>query len=214
MKYVVPSVDLNFNQTQLVKKIRSSKDIGLFGVKGVGKTTILSMIGFIRWYFNDVDVYSNIPLSYPYYFIESLEDFDEICVDGRNKIFIGDDFDYWFESRGYSSKVNKQLNEILMFFGKKSTSLVYSAKREMAIDKSLRESTVEFWELELCQRVVHPDPVKNRLLKQYMNFLFVLVNRYDRNLAELPSYRIQNLHQICQLFDTRHMISKINNPTT
>lgn len=194
---------------KLVKLKRQSKDIGLFGKKGVGKTTLLVLKSFMEFMLYDAQVYSNFNLGFPHVRIKSLKDFDRIPNDDKRKVFLGDDFEFWFNSRNVSSKLNKDLVDVLLNWGKKNVSLVYSAKREMAIDKSLRESTIEFWELNLKQTIYNKDVTKNNILKKYLNFLYIEVERYDQNLDGLPSFRIKNLQHIVPLFDTKEIIDNI-----
>lgn len=194
----------------LVPVRRTTKDIGLFGKKGVGKTTILTLLALIENYCFGTEIYSNYNLRIPYIKINNLEDFDRITTDKNRKVFLGDDFEYWFNSRSSHSKKNIQLNDVLLFWGKKNCSLVYTSKRELAIDKSIRESTMEFWELELKPIFRHPNKYCNRVLWNYLNFLYIYVTRFDHNLNELKPFKIYNLHKIVPYFDTSEIIEDIS----
>lgn len=157
----------------------------------------------------DTQIYSNYGLNFPHKRVRSLKEFDNIPNDDKRKIFLGDDFEYWFNSRSTGSIKNKSLTDILLFFGKKNISLTYVSKREMAIDKSLRESTMEFWDIKLKQKYIHPDKNKNNILKNYLNFLYIQIERYDDNLDPLPTFRINNLQYITPLFNTKEIIQDL-----
>ena len=194
---------------KLIPLIRQSKDIGIFGKKGVGKTTILSLLGFLEWYFYNTVIYSNFHVNYPHIRVRNRSDFDKIPNDNRRKKFLGDDFEFWFSSYESINKKTKHLNEVILNWGKKNTSLTYTAKREMGIQKSLRESTIEFWELSLKPLYKHPDAIKNNELKGYLNFLYIYVSRFDENIDPLPSYKIKNLDKMAILFNTKEIIEEL-----
>ena len=56
----------------LIKLNRFTKDIGVFGKKGIGKTLLISGIGFLRNKLYGDTIFSNYPLSYDHYFINNL----------------------------------------------------------------------------------------------------------------------------------------------
>lgn len=192
----------------LVEVARTSKDICLMGNKGVGKTTVLTLLGFLNWYIFDAEVYSNYVLTFPHILIDSFEEFDKISFSDSKKVYLGDDFEYWFHSRNWKKNIN--LSEVLLFWGKKSCSLIYSTKRPMAIDVSLRDSTVEFWDVSLRQRVYNKDKFKNEFLKKYLNFLMIECLRLNSDLDDLGTLRIKDLVAVSRLFDTKGMVNKLD----
>ena len=197
----------NIDFSSLVKVNRSVKDIGLFGRKGIGKTTVLSLIGFIN-FLNNADVYSSYHLNFPHILIKDFNDFEKIRFDGKKKVFLGDDFEGWFHKRNFSKALNKDMNEILLNWGKKNCSLIYSCKN-LDVDKAIRDNTTEFWNIILKQKYYHPDKKKNDILKSYLNFLYIEIERYDLYFERLPSIYIYNLDLITQLFSTKEIVKKL-----
>jgi len=198
-----------------LKLNRVTKDIGLFGKKGVGKTTILVLLAYLENKYYGTKIYTNIKgLKIPNVYIDNIDDLDKVKNDEK-KIFIGDDFERWFFSRNAGSKKNLQLLQLLLDWGKYSCSLYYSAKREMSIDIGLRESTIEFWEVELRQRIFSNsgskeiDKLNNVILRKYADFLYIKINRFDENLNDLPCYRIFNLKHIFSHFDTKTIVKQL-----
>lgn len=200
---------------------RVSKDIGIFGKKGVGKTIVLSWLGYIEYKFYNSIVFSNYSLNYPHVFLgRSIENYDIIYEFSPRvpKILLLDDAESVLFSRDYGTKVSKELlNEILLNLGKYNCSVVYTAKREFAIDIGLRESTCEFWELELkpIYKYIEPganaelEKYYNYLLSKYLNLLYIEIMRFDEYFEELPVYRIFNLDKICNLYSTFEKVEKV-----
>ena len=191
---------------KLVKVRRSSKDIGLFGKKGSGKSTLLSILGFLH-YMVGTEVYTNYDVNFPHIEVHRLIDLMNIPFDQKRKVFLGDDFDFWFQSRSASSSVNRSLNDILMFWGKNNLSLIYTAKRPMAIDIGLRESTSEFWDVQLSMNDKKDSDLPNK--KEYMNYLMLYIDRFDDQFDYIGNLRIYNLDKIIGLFDTSHKVTDI-----
>lgn len=129
------------------------------------------------------------------------------------KIFLGDDFERWFSSKTAKSKINKELNDILLDWGKINCSIYYTAKRSMAILIDLRENTSEFWFPELYLTYESKDEKINNQLKNYLNFLEINVTRYDENIEELPSLTFTNLQNYVYLFDTTTQVQPIQEGT-
>ena len=196
--------------SKLVKLKRQSYDIGLFGKKSTGKTLILSFLGYLK-YKQGATIYSNYPLNIPHKYINTLQDLNEIYKENPNKvkIFLGDDFERCFNSRNTRGQINKELNDILLDWGKINCSLYYTAKRSMAIDIGLRDSTSEFWFPELKQGYKSENPNINKQLKDYLNFLYINITRFDENLDTLPSIRVFRLQNIVPIFDTQTIITPI-----
>ena len=187
-----------------VKIKRQSYDIGIFGKKGCGKTILLSFIGFLKKKQGFI-VFSNYPLKYNHIIINDLKDFNKIYEYDKNvqKVFLGDDFEKWFHSRLSKSKLNVEINDILLDWGKMNCSLIYTAKRSMAIDIGLRDSTCEFWFPEL------KPIINNNILYDYLNFLKIIITRYDENLESLPQITIKGLQYLSQLYDTQQIVNPI-----
>lgn len=192
---------------------RKTYHVGLFGKQGEGKTTVISLLGFMHRVLNGAVVFSNYPLGFPHVLIDSLEGLGSIYNYDPNvpKVFCGDDFERWFNARANRSKINKELGDILLDWGKISCSLIYSAKRNQIIDIGLRDATCEFWypELNLAYCCVD-NPLLNKRLKDYLDFLEIVIYRFDENLDELPSIVVGDLVRISKLFDTQTTVSPLH----
>lgn len=203
---------------QLTRLLRTSRDVSVAGKKGVGKTQILSLVGFLYWILNDAVVFSNYDsLIYPHVYIPSIEMAYKIFQYPKEvpKIFLGDDFERWAFSRMSNNAQNIEfLNDILLDWGKWNCSLYHSAKRQKAIDIGLRESDCEFWELELKPLFVSntgdpkQDSKNNEIMRQYLNFLYIKINRFDEYLNPMIPIKVKNLENICKLYDTHEVVLK------
>lgn len=196
----------------LLELNRVTKDIGIFGKKGSFKTTILSLIGYLENRYYGTDIYSNMNLNFPHEKIGSIGKLKEIPKTSKRKMYIGDDFENWFFSRMSGSKKSIALSEILLNWGKINCGLHYSAKREMAIDVGLRESTVEFWEIEVKTFIRCPNAHDHNKIIKYADFLYLKINRIDDNLNELKPLYVFYLKEILEkgLFDTFEIIENVS----
>lgn len=203
---------------ELVEISRKTKDISISGRKGEGKTIILSLIGFMYWYYFDYIIFSNYDsLIYPHIYIPTIfESYKVLDLDKRKpKLFLGDDFERWIFSRLSSNKENIEfVNDILLDWGKANTSLIHTQKRSGAVDIGLRESDSEFWNCELKLKYISNtgnreiDTKNNYILSKYMNFLQIEITRFDENMEELQPLIIDNLHIISKLYDTFEVVRK------
>lgn len=196
----------------LIKLKRNTYDIGIFGKKGCGKSVLLALLGYIR-FLQGYMIFSNMPLKYPYIYVDNIETINMIYKINPDikKIFIGDDFELWFNSK-IKNIVKQQLTDIMINWGKVNCSLYYSGKRSMAIAIELRQNTCEFWFPELLLKYIVNTKNKrfneymNYKLSQYLNFLNIKVTRFDENIEKLPSILITDLIKIVKLYDTQIMI--------
>lgn len=199
---------------KLVPLIRSSYDIGLIGRKGVGKTFLLTIVGYWKQR-RGYQIFTNYPVNYPHTMINNIQDFEKILkIDKKKpKVFLGDDFERWFHSRSTKTNLNIELNEILLDFGKVSCSTYFSQKRSMAIDIGLRDSSSEWWIPSLELMYVTNDKNLNNKLKKYLNFLCIHVDRCDDTLKTIDSFKIGNLPYLSTLYDTQAIIEPVKKTT-
>lgn len=193
---------------KLIKLKRYGKDTCITGKKNCGKTTILTMIGLMNKCIYDCDIYTNYPVNYEHIMIDDIEDIKKIPNDDKRKIFLGDDFELYLPSESKSKNI-KELKEILLNFGKKNIFLYYAIKRELNIQKSLRESTSEFWDITLKKWLYNDNDYNNDKLKKYANFLYINVDRFDENIDYIDSFRIYNIDKIFRYFDTKYIIKPL-----
>jgi hypothetical protein len=194
---------------KLIEIKRTSQDIGIFAKKNRGKTLTLSILAYLDQ-LNGTKIYSNYHLNFEHTYIDSIDKLDKIKQDKNSKKrFIGDDFERWFHSRKATSKSNLELNDILLDWGKIKCSCSYSAKRLMAIDLGLRDSTDEFWNIILEQYITHKDPKINRLMAKYINFLRIKIEKYDSDGNLIQTVYIKNLQNWIKLFDTTEIIKDL-----
>lgn len=196
----------------MTKLRRGSRDIGIFGQKNVGKSTLLNALGYMRFKQGYMIMTNQESLNFPHTYISSLGDLREILKLDKNipKIFLGDDFELWVNSRLYYKKQAIDINNIIIFFGKANCSLYYTGKRLMSIDIALRNSTDVFIELE---RLICPYIVKDPVLQDYLqsNYEYLLINgiMYDHNLEPVKDIFMGNLAKTFRLFDTQEYIKEV-----
>lgn len=98
---------------ELIPIKRKSFTIAFLGNKGVGKTLLMTLLGYM-YYLKGYIIFSNYPVKFKHILIDSLKDFQNIydLYDMNiKKLFIGDDFERWFNSRNYKSKINIEIDE-------------------------------------------------------------------------------------------------------
>lgn len=166
----------------------------------------------VQAYLNGYDIFANYHLKgIPYVFIDCMDDLSKpIELDhGQRKVFLCDDIEYWFNSRMYKSDINREISKITLLYGKVSCSTIWSAKRGMALDNSLREITDYFCEVDLelafrsCDKRVDDD------LHRWLNYLRIVVPVLDNcgNLVDMKY--LYNLDVWARFYDTREFIRDI-----
>jgi hypothetical protein len=194
-----------------VKLIRTSYDIGIFGKKSAGKTILMSYLGYLHYKIYGSLIFSNYHVNYPHIRIRSIEDLNHIYDYNIRlpKVFLGDDCERWFNSRTSLRKINKELNEILLDWGKINCSLIYTAKRIMAMDIALRDGTCEFVFPELMLKWVSDDDDLNSLMVGYLNFLKLRCIRFNDDFEVLPDIEYYDLVGMSKLYNTVEKVDKI-----
>ncbi|HEY0090430.1 MAG TPA: hypothetical protein VGB37_16390 [Candidatus Lokiarchaeia archaeon] len=199
----------------LIKLNRPTKDIGIFGSKGSFKTTVAVLIAYLENTFYGTTIFSNIEdLNFPHIYVKTIKEAKEMITGENRKLFVGDDFERWFYSRNW--KKNLELTDVLLDWGKYYTSIIYNGKRMGSIDIGLIEGTTEFWynEPKLYIRSntgnSKTDEFNNNILKDYANFLYIKILRWNNNFMELPSIRIYNIQEIFKLFSTHEIVKEVS----
>lgn len=199
------------NDIGFTRIIRNSYDIGIFGKKSAGKTLYMSYLGYLNYKLFDSIVFSNYWVNFPHVFVDNIEDLNKIYdypIEKR-KVFLGDDFERWFNSRTSMQKINKELTEILLDWGKINCSLIYTVKRLFAIDISLRAGTCEYCFPQLEVKYSSDSVELNGIMSNYLDFLQLRVIRYDEDYNELPDLLVSNLVDIGRLYRTTEQVTKI-----
>lgn len=190
----------------MLKLKRKSKNVGLIGRQSRGKSTFQAWYAYMK-YLEGVLVISNTKYRFPHVYIDSLNDIENIKIMfpiDLPKLFIGDDLEFWFNSRGYKTKTNLKLNDILIFWGKINCSIMYSSKRGN-VDIGLRDITDEFYWLDLIQYKGFNIPEGY----EYLDNLAIRLEGIDSEGLELAPKYLINLHKWVQLFDTQDMLSSL-----
>lgn len=179
---------------------RKSFDIGIFGPKNRGKTMLMVSLLKKRLDAGHI-IISNLPLEFEHIYIDSLAKFK--CI--RNlpidqpKTFAGDDFERWALSRQSSSNID--LNSICLDFGKLNTSLIFTAKRPMAIDISLRNQCDLYYFVELVSLDGSNDLFLEKLGIRYQ--IFDYEGRY------LGNKTLINLTKYANMYNTQYLVSEL-----
>jgi len=114
--------------------------VGILGKQGMGKTMLMTYYGIQE---NNVGkrIFSNYHLNgIDYTPIVSLNDLENM----RNGVFLGDELWLWIWSRISMSKINKEINKIVMLNRKRNVSIYYTAQLSRSVDVMLREVTDYF----------------------------------------------------------------------
>jgi len=169
----------------------------------------MTYLGYLNYKLFDAVVFSNYWVNFPHVLVDNVEDLKYIYEYPilRRKVFLGDDFERWFNSRTSLTKINKELTEILLDWGKINCSLIYTVKRLMAIDLSLRSGTCEYAFPQLEVRYRSDNDKLNKTMKNYLDFLQLRVIRFDEDYNELPDLIIYNLKDVSKLY---HTIEKVD----
>lgn len=168
---------------------RSSNDFCFYGPKGSGKTIAMSYFA-LYFYLKGIPICSNYHLNLPHRFISSLDEVAEM----RDCVFLGDDFEKWGSSKFLTNREKKMLLECTLNFGKNNIIFIWSCKRPLEIDKTLRASSVDYF--VKCSMVLKYEP------KSYDDYLNM--SRYlDAHIIQMEVYNSidLSLDRVCYLDD-------------
>lgn len=197
--------------------LRKSSDTGIFGNKSMGKTMTMTFIGLV-YYFMDYLVFSNYTVKYPHIRIDSLTSFDLVrkYPQSKKKVILMEDFERWVNSRNVKEKKNYDINSICIDNGKNNASIVYTSKRPMAVDISLRDTVDVAIETEPIL------PVRcntgNKVLDRYVNnlwsddleMIWIKIKAFDNNLDPIgdnPFY-LTNPVFVGSLYNTQEILEE------
>lgn len=190
-----------------VLRSRSSNIICFYGVPGSGKTIAMSYFG-LYFYLRGRDVLSNYHLVYPHKMIENLDDLDN----SANCVGLFDDFEFIGSSKFLKSSEKKDLLQISLMFSKRGISpVMYSVKRPMECDKTLRSLTDYFVHCSLELKYIPHDEEEFDYLSKYLDAHRIRLDVYNANdlsVVERVVY-IDDLDVYSCLYDTREEVSKL-----
>lgn len=185
---------------------RISYDFCFYGAKGSGKT--IAMCYFALFFFlKGYTICANFDLSIPYIRIRNLEDIKQM----KNCVFLGDDFEAWASSKFLTNKDKKELLECTLNFGKRNIIFIWSCKRPLEIDKTLRATSIDYF--VKCKMLLKNSPVTYKNYIEDSKFL-------DAHLIEMEVYNsinlkldrvvyLDNLDVWCKLYRTEEEIQQL-----
>jgi len=195
----------------MTKLNRVSLDICLHGGKGKGKSQAETYYLF-RHYINGGLVASNMDLFFPIYpgtykpiKLDSMEKIRNIY----NALIVLVDLERCLSSRRWKSKENEEVMEIILNWGKRRNSLIWSAKRPQNVDNLLRDTTDYWGECSLVPnfKALNIDDFDNRASDN--KNLLVKIDFIDFNGNELHTQYIGNLELYCKFYSTYEEISQL-----
>ena len=174
------SLKIKQNQRFNIPIKRNSYDFCFYGGKGSGKTIAMTYYGFIE-YLNGKKVYSNYKLEYPHIRIKNIEEIKNM----QKGCALFDDIEAWSSSKFISNKDKKDLLECILNFGKKSiTPFIWSCKRPLEIDKTLRGCGIDYF--VKCNMLLKETPKDDIEYKEFSKYL-------DAHVIEMNIFRADDL---------------------
>lgn len=185
-----------------------SHDFCFYGAKGSGKTIVLSYYAFLC-YLKGMKVCSNYHLSFPHVFVSSISQLRDM----RDCVFVGDDFEAWASSKFFSNSDKKDLLECTLNFRKRNVSpFLWSCKRPLEIDKTLRASSIDFFcRCSLKLKVVPDDIVDYEFVSGFLDSHVVEVEVFSALDLKLKKVVVlDHLDLWVELFDTKEEIAHLD----
>ena len=170
--------------------------IGILGLQGTGKTMLMTYYAY-QEFKRGRTIYSNYHLKgIDYIPVNTLSDIEKM----RNGVFLGDELWLWVFSRTSQSKLNKEINKIIMLNRKRDMDIYYTAQRYMSVDVMLRSVTNYF---------IYP------FLKKVNNVWKLGYSIYNEIGLLLVTYVIRKpIEYWGQFYDTTEEISSLNSNKT
>lgn len=107
---------------------------GIVGKQGKGKTWLMTYLGYNEHINHNRPIYSNYSLKFPYTPISSIAGLQSV----RNGVLLLDEFWLWLRSRLAMSKLNQEINKVIMLNRKRNVSIIFTAQHPMFVDADLR----------------------------------------------------------------------------
>jgi Holliday junction resolvase - archaeal type len=168
----------------------------ILGVQGKGKTMLMTYYG-TREHDRGRRIFSNYHLEkIDYIPVSTLNDLEHM----RNGVFLGDELWLWLFSRTAQSRINKEINKIVMLNRKRDVDIYYTAQRFGSVDIMLRSVTNLF---------VFPSIKKdtNDNWRLYYR-IYDEIGRYIKTL-----YIKKSIEELGSYYDTTEEISSLDKET-
>jgi len=112
--------------------------VGFIGKQGTGKTWLMTRYGIKEHIENNRTIFSNYKINkLDYTPITSLKDLSKM----KNGIALLDELWLWLWARTSMSRINAEINKIIMLNRKRDMDILFSSQRYLAIDVMLRSVT-------------------------------------------------------------------------
>ena len=152
-----------------------------------GKTLSLTYLAF-RNYLNGVKIYANYHLNFPFTYVTTIEQIDEM----KEGFFAGDELWLWIDSRASQSRKNKIISSILLKSRKRNVNFSYTTQSFMQVDKRIRNVT-DF----VATPMLSPD-------ERWCRIMFFSYPSYSK--ARIVKFRTA---PVFELYDTREEIAPL-----
>ena len=170
------------------------------------------LIGFLRFK-QGYMIFSNMDnIKFPYTYCGSVDDLKEITKLDKSikKMFLGDDFERWYNGRRASSKLNLDLNSITLDFGKCNCSLLYTCKYFSIMDMALKMTTSEFWNIDLvCYKYPVNESIDLLEWADHLENLAIQIKGINSSGEELRDRYVIRLHKWVSLYDTLGTVKNV-----
>jgi len=204
--------------TQLTPLKRTSNNLCLYGPPGTGKTLETTHEGFWRYIEGD-GVFANYPLLFPndpdegFYqatYFDKLpklnEDLDD--CESKRKLIIGDDFERYASSKFKYNLEKKDLVDIILDWGKQNIDFIWTCKRPLEVDKSIRGPTLNYARISKYLKVMPKTIQEYEFYKEYLDFYYLEIMLMDLETGlPLEIKNLDNLPLWAKWYDTTWKVS-------
>lgn len=165
----------------------------------------MTYFAFLLW-LKGYDIYSNYHLEFPYSPIKTLENFNNV----KDGVLLCDDFENWVSSKFRSANEKKDVLNASLQFGKRNINyFIWSCKRPLEIDKTLRQTIDYFVECNMELKYMPSKKYDIDFLEKYLDNYRSRLNVYSAvDLKPVQEVLVDDLNLWCELYDTKQEIKK------
>ena len=182
-------IDKNVYPFVGTKISRQATDLVIYGKKSRGKSFVLAILAFLA-YLDGKTVFSNMDFVFPYVYVGSLQDVENMKNYNGLKCACFDDVEKWISSKFISNDEKAGILEFTLNAAKYNCDLYTTTKRPLEMDKTLRSTTDYFVEVTLMLK----DDVFSFLVSKY---------GYDNEVF------LEAVDAACEILDNCYIVSDV-----